>query len=100
MASYSVHSSKHATLSTTTVDTVTLGQRGLRGFDVLNRGSNALSFRWAVGVSDVAAPTDLGDDCEVAPAGCVCSVTLPRPSDADVTIKIIGNGDAYSVLGW
>lgn len=95
MASYSAALVKSATLSGTTVDTVTLTSL-YQSVEVLNRGSNALSF--TVGG---ATPTALGDNCFVVPAGEALAVPVPSATDSTTgtVVKIIGNGDAYTVTG-
>lgn len=91
MASLSAAKSKHATLSGTTVDTVTL-TGGYEFVEILNRHATEILSVTTNGVT----PTAAGDDTEVIPGGG--SVVLEF-SGATAAVKIIGNGNAYSVTG-
>lgn len=103
MASHSVTTVKSATLSTTTVDTITITQTNLRYVEVLNRGTGAISFTYGhtATAGDVATPTALGDNCVVVPAGTAVMVSpvWPGTTTTSVIVKIIGSGDAYTVSG-
>lgn len=90
MASYSVKRAKNATLTTTTVDTVTLQQQW-PAVEVTNAdATNSVYVR-----VDGTAATAGGDDC---------TMILPASSKVialggSVTVSIIGNGNVYSVEG-
>lgn len=92
MASYTADRVKSATLTSTTVDTVTLNGVWPK-VEVLNRGTGTISF-----TVDGSTPTGLGDDCYVV----LPSTSLVVPTDAvaaSTDVKIIGNGDGYTVTG-
>ncbi len=101
MASYSAVRSVHKTLTGTTVDTITLTGT-IKKVAVLNRaaaGAADLSITHGEAGTTPAAPTALVDDSEfVAPGGFVELNPLLSPGDS-VVVKIIGNGNAYSVIG-
>lgn len=90
MASLSAKVAKHATLTGTTVDTVTLTTPGRR-VEILNRSATEIL---SVTI-DGSTPTALGDETYVVPASQV--LTLPVPLSGCV-VKIIGNGNPYSVM--
>lgn len=93
MANLTAASAKHATLTSTTVDTVTL-TGSFQSFEVVNR--HATEVLWVTyGEAAPADPTAGGDDCIFVPAAGV--VTLD--ADGKVVVKILGNGNAYSVQG-
>lgn len=92
MAVYSGNRAISKTLAGATVDTVTLTGNG-RG-QVYNRGAGIIWF--TDGRSGSAAPADPtvgGDDCIPVMPGTKESVTAYGHS----IVKIIGNGDAYTV---
>jgi hypothetical protein len=92
MASYTAARVKSATLTGTTVDDVTLAGVWPR-VEVLNRGTGTISF-----TVNGTTPTALGDNCYVVLPNT--SLTVPTDSVASSTaIKLIGNGDAYTVTG-
>lgn len=90
MATYSVTRAKNATLSSTTVDTITLNQKW-EAVEITNAdASNALYVR-----VDGTAATAAGDDC---------TMILPASSKVialggSTTVSIIGNGNVYSCEG-
>lgn len=90
MATYSATRAKNATLSTTTVDTITLNQKW-EAVEITNAdASNALYVR-----VDGTAATAAGDDC---------TMILPASSKVialggSTTVSIIGNGNVYSCEG-
>jgi hypothetical protein len=101
MASSTVANAKHATLSSTTQDTVTITDP-VTSVVVLNRsGAGPLSVR--VGRSPVPSniTTLLEDDTEYVPAGGYVELvpTGNRGDATDVVVKIKGDGNAYSVIG-
>lgn len=87
MAAYSVALSKHATLSGTTVDIVTL-TGGWDFVEVLNRGDVPLWFR-----TDGTSPTASGDDAHVVMPGEALIVENLG------TVRVLGDSNAYSVTG-
>lgn len=90
MASYSVARAKHATLSGTTVDTVTL----TIGSALLITNRHA-TIDMSITV-DGTTPTALGDDTYIVRAGEAKSIDL---SSDTLVVKIIGNANPYSVEG-
>lgn len=90
MASYSVTKSKHATLTTTTVDTVTFSQQWSR-IEVINRSSSG----------EPLYITTNGD----TPVAEANNTDIVMPGEAVLlnceteTVKIIGDGNDYSVIG-
>lgn len=102
MAAYSVKYCKHATLSSTTVDTVTL-TGGAPVVEVYNAdASNPIYF--CIGDSTggsnlTATPTAAGDDTYKVPPATARQVLAPPAAGAngDVSVKLIGNGNIYSV---
>lgn len=103
MASNTVTRVKSATLSTTTVDTVTL--KGTPGeVEVLNRSGEAdISFTVGTTNHPPVDPADKGDDCYVVRAGESLVVPVERRRDPvasdRIIVKLIGNGNAYTVTG-
>lgn len=99
MASYTVAMAKSATLTGTTVDIVILLKQPPSGeVEVWNRsGAADISFR--VGqVGNVPNPTDKGDDCFVVAAGASVTLGLRGQWGSDsIEVRIIGNGNAYTV---
>ena len=101
MATDSVIKSVSNTLSTTTVDTVNL-QQWWDQIEVSNQGTSTLTV-----TLDGTTPTALMDNAEVVEAGAVKLFRAVRQGNGiagDATyfchiVKIIGNGNAYSVVG-
>lgn len=92
MAAYSVATAKHATLSTTTVDTVTI-TAGASQVEVINRDTaDYLYITYGVDPTD---PTAAGDDTIVVPPGN--AVTIDANGRTNFKVKIIGDGGGYSV---
>ena len=98
MASYTAKWAKSATLTSTTVDTITLSGGSYRQLCVLNRGAGTITFTYGENTAGAATPTALGDDMFPVMAGM--ALTLPTGGGwTAVVVKIIGNADAYSVMG-
>lgn len=96
MATYTVVSAKHATLSTTTVDTVNVSSN-VGSVIVLNRsGTSDLTVTTSVG-STAATPVALADDTIIVPAGMSVVWSSGGARDQTVQVKVLGNGNAYSV---
>lgn len=92
MANYEVLKSKHASLSTTNEDVVTvLGS--IRTITVLNHdASNLLYFN--VGAVDPGAVTSAADNSYCVPVSGEVTVKL---SSHGAVVRLIGSGNAYSV---
>lgn len=99
MADLTATKSKHATLTGTTVDTVTFTRRWSGGIEVANRvGTATLWVTSGTVASPPATPTEGGDGTEFVMAGT--AVVLEDAPTADpVVVKILGDGNAYSVRG-
>lgn len=96
MATYGVRRAKHATLTTTTVDTVTLTDDRLQMVNVYNRSGSA-DLTVTVGASGAAAtPVALADDTFLIPAGMALTIATGGHNDA-TEVKVLGNGNGYSV---
>lgn len=101
MATDSVIKSASNTLSTTTVDTINLKQWWDQ-IEVSNQGTSTLTV-----TLDGTTPTALMDNAEVVEPGAVKLFRAVRQGNGiagDATyfchiVKIIGNGNAYSVVG-
>lgn len=101
MATDSILKSASNTLSTTTVDTINLKQWWDQ-IEVSNQGTSTLTV-----TLDGTTPTALMDNAEVVEAGAVKLFRAVRQGNGiagDATyfchiVKIIGNGNAYSVVG-
>lgn len=101
MATDTVTKGVSNTLSTTTVDTVNL-QQWWDQIEISNQGTTILTV-----TLDGTTPTALMDNAEVVEAGAVKLFPAPRQGngvagDAALfchIVKIIGNGNAYSVVG-
>lgn len=96
MAAVSGTYSAHATLSSTTVDTVTLSTDDLQGVEVVNRsGATTIYFR-CDGTAAVAA----ANGTFAVLAGQSLYVPLGGGlGSASTVVSIIGDGNAYSVHG-
>lgn len=99
MAAYAEIRSKTATLSTTTVDTVTLGQPWDR-IEVANQSTTLPLYV----TFDGTTPTAAGDDCSyVGPSQSIVVRAPQLNSSLGTTIwhkvSIIGNGNIYTVEG-
>lgn len=101
MATDSVIKSASNTLSTTTVDTINLKQWWDQ-IEISNQGTSTLTV-----TLDGTVPTALMDNAEIVEAGVSKVFPAVRQGNGiagDTTyfchiVKIIGNGNAYSVVG-
>lgn len=93
---YSVKRAKHATLSTTTVDTVTLNENCSEVLVINYDGTNKVFF-----TLDGTTPAALADDSYVVPITNSTKVRAPlRVSNASpIVVSVVGSGGAYSVVG-
>lgn len=92
---YSVKRAKHATLSTTTVDTVTLNENCSEVLVINFDGTNKVFF-----TLDGTAPVALADDSYVVPITNSTKVRAPLRSNASpLVVSVVGSGGAYSVIG-
>lgn len=92
MADLTAARAKHATLTTTTADKITLSANDDTIIVVNRHASEILTVTF----NAAAAPTAAMDDAYVIPGGK--SLTVPYPAVAPVVVRIIGNGNAYSVM--
>ena len=96
MASFSVQTAKHATLTAATVDSVTLAQQG-RYIQIVHRGALANPLYVTLGKTP-ADPTAGGDNTIVVLSGSPVVVPWPHDSVATTTVKLISAGaEPYSV---
>lgn len=95
MAAYTAVSAKHATLTTTTVDTVTLTGPG-RALQVRNRHATE-NLTIAFGTTAPSDPTALGDDLRFVAPGEWRTFTVTQYANTGLVVKLIGNGNGYSV---
>ena len=101
MSTDSVIKSASNTLSTTTVDTINLKQWWDQ-IEISNQGTTTLTV-----TLDGTTPTALMDNAEVVEAGAVKLFPAIRQGNGVAgdsslfchIVKIIGNGNAYSVVG-
>jgi hypothetical protein len=95
VATLTGNQTKHATLTTTTVDQITLTGAGSGRFEVVNRdGTNTV---W-VTYSRTGTPVDpvaSADDAHVLPPNS--SKEFYTFGSNNLIVKILGNGGAYSV---
>ena len=94
----------HATLSSTTADTVTLTADNLRGVEVLNRsGATTVYFTVGYGTAAPATAVAAADETYAVPAGQSLYVPLAGPggfiASASTVLSVVGDGNAYSVHG-
>lgn len=99
MASYSVSKAKHATLSSTTVDTVTVA--AATEVFVMNRGGTA-DLTVTSGATTPATPVALADDTDVVAPGTFIRVATAGAGGYPQTwiVKVLGDGNDYSVVGY
>lgn len=101
MAAESTATSVHNTLTGTTVDTITLTSSPDK-VDVINRAAAGGADLYVTRGYTGASPTDpvaAADGTRVVPPGGFITYEGTVRSGASVIIKIIGNGNAYSVIG-
>lgn len=98
MATDTVARTSHATLTTTTVDTINITDL-VNEINVRNRsGATDLAVTFAFGVGAAAAtPVLLADESLIVPAGGSLTFSLDRDRYHTAQVKILGNGNAYSV---
>lgn len=97
MAAYSEVRSKHATLTTTTVDTVVLTGSHAKVQIINHNASTAMYANVAVNGGTPSAVTSAVDDSYVIPPNGVLTL---RSGGVGFSASIIGNGNAYSVVGY
>jgi len=96
MASFSVQSAKHATLTAATVDSVTLAQQG-RYIQIVHRGAAANPLYISAGKVPTD-PTSGGDNFIAVIAGSPLVIPWPADSVSTTTVKVISAGaEPYSV---
>lgn len=104
MASYTVVSSKHATLTGTTADTITFQTGGgvatqLSGFEILNKsGAADLNVFFAIGTTPTVATANADNSIAVPPGGYV---QVPCEAGSGyggaLQVSVVGNGNSYSI---
>lgn len=99
MASYSANLIKHATLSGTTVDTVTLTEKFIVAVEIANRGASDMSVTFGYGAAPTAPTTVPEDEVLLVQANDRITWPLPAVSAGDVRVSIKGNGNDYTVMG-
>jgi hypothetical protein len=92
MTSYSVARAKHATLSGTTVDTVTV-TGAHEEIEVLNRSGAADLYV----TTDGSVPVAGADNTDIVPVG-TSLVLRASAGEGGTVVQILGNGNAYSVV--
>ncbi len=102
MAAYTIAAgvaSKHATLSTTVVDTVTV-TNGVGGAVTINNLTGATTLFVAADTVTPADPTASGDGTYAVPTGkslVLGPFSRQAPGVNDVIVKVVGNANAYGV---
>lgn len=102
MATYSADRAKHATLTTTTVDTVTIGASNsssrFGSIEVVNRhATEALYWTYTTDGSTPAVPAAGGDDTYYVAANSSMAIDINLSFANIFAVSIIGNGNEYSV---
>jgi hypothetical protein len=93
MASYTVVTAAHKTLTAGTVDTVTITGSYAR-VEILNRSGTAdLYF-----TNDGTVPSGGCDNCGIVPAGTSVNVPASDAAGSEI-VQVVGNGNGYSVIG-
>ncbi len=100
MATATVVRTSHATLSTTTVDTVNLTGAVSR-VNVINRSGTAnLTVTWASGAAPSATtPVALAAETYLVPPGQSLTFAVGGLINQTTQVQVLGNGNAYSVQG-
>lgn len=99
MAAIAASKSVHKTLTSTTVDTVTF-DTAWPIIEVINRDdTNPLWVTSSLTGTAPSDPTAAGDNTEVVLPGERVAVINSRSATKKAIIKILGNGDPYSVVG-
>lgn len=91
MATATVAHSHHGTLSGTTVDTVTI-EGAHEEVEVIERSGTSDLYVTA----DGSTPTSGGANTEIVLAGTAC-VIKASAGEGGTVVKVLGNGNAYSV---
>lgn len=104
MASYTATRAKHATLSGTTADTVTIGTAGsltqLAICEVFNRDASVgLYFTLSRGATAPTTATSAADNSFYVGPSSSLAVSLPNATPI-FAVSVVGNGNAYSVHGF
>lgn len=100
MASYSAAQAKHATLTSTTADAISLTGTYV-AVEIVNHDASTLLYA-KVDRAAPTAPTSGADDTEVIRPGERLRLCLvPRFGDDPLApfVGVVGNGNAYSVIG-
>lgn len=100
MASLTARRAVHASLTTTTVDTVRLMEPRTRLVNIYNRdaaGGTALTVTvGAISSGGARTPVALANDTFIVPAGSTLTLGV-TPESGGQEFQILGNGNAYSV---
>ncbi len=91
MADLTAIKAKHATLTSTTADKITLSARA----EMVNILNHSTTQRLTVIFGGDAAPTANMDDSYVVPTSG--SLLLPYPGGASLVVRVVGDGNPYSV---
>src|SRR3954464_617615 len=101
MATANVARAAHATLSTTTVDTVNFSDT-VHEVCVINRsGTTDLTVTWAVN-GTATTPVAVAAETLIVPQGQSLTFQVGPAAAANsyaTQVKVLGNGNAYSVQG-
>lgn len=95
MAAYTVARAANKTLTTTAVDAVTLSEPAGRVL-VLNRSTTPNNVIWVSFGKNPADPVAAAD--EVIPLAANQYVTVAEGTPKGFIVKVVGNGEPYSVL--
>lgn len=96
MASHTVNRIANKTLTGTTADDVTV-TGGFPSVEVVNRGSGVL---WVTsGLGEAVEPTAEGDNVQPVLPNERVTVLWGRTRGSDIMVRLIGDGNPYSVIG-
>ncbi len=98
MATLTGVQAKSATLTSTTVDTITLSNNRGNLLTVVNRAAAGGTAFWCTYGPAPATPTAGGDDCYPVPPDFGSISFRIRPGVAATVVKILGNGHDYTVM--